>query len=122
MCLFFKERLDWQRQVFMHLRIFVLVLCGLGTIAPSFGEQSQQPSPSQTSANTKKQEKGEPAQRTLGVLPRFGVTNLKNPPPMSPKQKFHLFYRSAFDPTAFVISGLEAGIGQATDSFPSYGQ
>jgi hypothetical protein len=33
-----------------------------------------------------------------------------------------LFARSAFDPVQFAIVGVQAGISQATNSFPAYGQ
>lgn len=57
-----------------------------------------------------------------GVLPQFGVVNGPSATPLTPKGKFRLFYRSAFDPAAFAVSGIVAGIGQAQDSFPAYGQ
>jgi hypothetical protein len=66
--------------------------------------------------------KKEQSQRVLGVVPRFGITNRQNAPPLTPGQKFHLFVRGAFDPFVYVAAGLEAGIGQATNQFEDYGQ
>ena len=67
-------------------------------------------------------EKKEQSQRALGVLPQFGVTSRNDAPPLTPKQKFHLFTKSAFDPVTIGIVGLQAGIGQAGDEFPGYGE
>ena len=58
----------------------------------------------------------------LGVLPQFGVTDRKDAPPLAPREKFRLFYRTAFDPMEFVLTGAEAGISQAENEFPDYGQ
>ena len=58
----------------------------------------------------------------LGIVPQFGVTNRKDAPPLTRKGKFRLFYRSAFDPMQFVLTGAEAGISQAQNEFPDYGQ
>ena len=57
----------------------------------------------------------------LGI-PQFAVTNRSNAPPLKPKEKFHLFYKSAFDPVQFVLVGAQSGISQAENTFPAYGQ
>ena len=67
-------------------------------------------------------EKKEQSQRALGVLPQFAVTSRENPPPLTTGEKFHLFRKSAFDPVEFALVGLQAGISQAQNSFPGYGQ
>jgi hypothetical protein len=67
-------------------------------------------------------EKREQSQRMLGVVPQFTVTDRGNAPPLVPKEKFHLFVKSAFDPAQFALVGLQSGISQAQDSFPEYGQ
>ena len=61
-------------------------------------------------------------QRILGVVPNFNSTDVQNAAPLSPSQKFHLAMRSAVDPFQFVAAGLDAGIDQAQNSFPGYGQ
>ena len=66
-------------------------------------------------------QKQEQSNRILGVVPQFSVTR-QNAAPLTPRQKFRLFRRSAFDPVQFAIVGLEAGISQATNSFGGYGQ
>ena len=64
----------------------------------------------------------EEKQRALGVVPMFGMTNVWNAPPLSTKQKFDLMMKTMIDPFTFVAAGITAGIGQASDSFPEYGQ
>jgi len=64
----------------------------------------------------------EQSQRLLRALPEFATTNRRNPPPLTPAQKFHLFRKSAFDPVEFGVVGMQAGISQAEDEFPEYGQ
>ena|SRR5947207_1048513 len=78
--------------------------------------------PAQSSKEKKEATDKDRSQRMLGVLPQFGVTNQKNPAPLTPRQKFRLFYRSATDPAEFAVIGLEAGISQANNSFAGYGQ
>ena len=67
-------------------------------------------------------EKQEQSQRVLGLYPQFSVTSRGNAPPLTPGGKFHLFFKSAFDPFEFVLAGLQAGDDQAEDEFPAYGE
>jgi hypothetical protein len=60
--------------------------------------------------------------RILGVIPAFGVTDRQDAPALTPKQKFLLFAREAYDPFSWFAAGLQAGIGQANNEFPEYGQ
>ena len=78
--------------------------------------------PSQTRTGQEKEiERQEQSYRVMGVVPHFGTTHL-NAPPLTGGEKFHLFVKSAFDPVTFVLTGAQAGIAQAQDSFPAYGQ
>ncbi len=43
-------------------------------------------------------------------------------PPLTPGQKFKVVARGVFDPMEFVLVGFVAGLGQASNSNPSYGQ
>jgi hypothetical protein len=61
-------------------------------------------------------------QRVMGVMATFNTTANKNALPLSPKQKFQLFFRSSTDPWPFLLAGVIAGIGQADDSEPPWGQ
>jgi len=61
-------------------------------------------------------------QRVLGVLPNFYTTFDWNAPPMGPKQKFQLAFRSVTDPVAFFGAGALAGVQQANNTYPGFGQ
>jgi hypothetical protein len=61
-------------------------------------------------------------QRVLGIVPNFFVSYVPNAVPLTTKQKFQLAWKSSVDPTAFVGAGLSAGIQQANNDFPSWGQ
>jgi hypothetical protein len=107
------------------------------TLAPAGGQQataqSSQAQPVPASAPTaekteqekekeKEIEKQEQSQRALGIYPQFAVTSRQKVPPLSPGAKFHLFYKSAFDPFEFALAGLQSGIDQAENEFPEYGE
>lgn len=85
---------------------------------------AQQNPPAAPSASQSEEEieKKEQSQRILGVVPMFGVTSRKDAPPLTPKQKFHLFVKGEIDPFQWFAVGMQAGIGQATNEFPQYGQ
>jgi len=57
-----------------------------------------------------------------GVMAAFNTTKNQNAAPLSPGQKFRLFFKSATDPWPFLLNGITAGIGQATNSPPEWGQ
>jgi hypothetical protein len=90
---------------------------------PDAGPTTQtQSKPGDKSGEEKKVESKEQSKRVLGVLPQFGVTDRQDAPPLTPRGKFHLFARSAFDPVTIGIVGLQAGLSQADNQFPAYGQ
>ena len=60
-------------------------------------------------------------QRLLGVLPNFFVTYDPKPVPLTSRQKFALASRVVIDPSSFVVSGIVAGVEQATNTYPGYG-
>ena len=61
--------------------------------------------------------------RLFWALPNFlTVENAENVPPLTAGQKFKLVARGIYDPMEFVLVGFVAGLGQASDSDPSYGQ
>lgn len=66
--------------------------------------------------------KKEQSQRMLGVIPQFGTTSRHDAPALTSDQKFRLFAKSAFDPVELTVVGLQAGVSQAEDEFPEYGQ
>jgi hypothetical protein len=64
----------------------------------------------------------EEKQRVMGIIPNFFVVYSQHPVPLSPGQKFHLAFRSTFDPISFIGTGFVAGYEQAADQFSGYGQ
>ncbi|MCU1296463.1 MAG: hypothetical protein JWO91_741 [Acidobacteriaceae bacterium] len=112
--------------------VLILVLVFSFTLScslASFGQEPKPvaspntppPGPAQKSEQEKEIEKKEQSQRILGVVPQFGVTSRHDAPPLTPGGKFHLFTKAAFDPVEFGLVGLQAGISQAENEFPSYG-
>jgi hypothetical protein len=61
-------------------------------------------------------------QRVLGVMATFNTTRNKEAAPLTPRQKYQLFFKSATDPWPFAVAAFGAGIDQADNSFPEYGQ
>jgi hypothetical protein len=73
-----------------------------------------------TSADVLKQEE---RQRILGVVPNFNtVESSAGVPSLSRGQKFHLMYRSSVDPFVFVADAFVAGLSQARNTNPGFGQ
>ena len=64
----------------------------------------------------------EEKQRVLGVIPNYFVTYDPHAAPLTPGQKFQLSWRSAVDPVTFGSAAFFAGIDQAADILPGYGQ
>lgn len=78
------------------------------------------PKTSETSAEVLKREE---RQRILGVVPNFNtVESADEIPSLSPGQKFHLMYKSSIDPFVFVADAFVAGLGQARNTNPGFGQ
>jgi hypothetical protein len=61
-------------------------------------------------------------QRVLGLWPNFYSSYIWNAAPMTPKLKFQLTIRSVIDPMTFMVAGSLAGVEQAHNTFPGYGQ
>ena len=89
---------------------------------PTPAPQREAPRTQQKSEQEKSIERQEQSQRAAGVLPQFGVTSRQNASPLTSREKFHLFAKSAFDPVTIGVVGLQAGISQAENEFPAYGQ
>lgn len=66
----------------------------------------------------KQQEK----QRVFGVMATFNTTRNPDALPLSPKQKFQLFFKGETDPWPFMLAAVVGGIGQADNSYPEWGQ
>jgi hypothetical protein len=90
---------------------------------------SQTPSTSPASAQTpptpptsEDQLKQQEHQRVFGVMAAFNTTRNKDAIPLTKGQKYRLFFKSATDPWPFGLTAVVAGIDQAENSFPQYGQ
>ena len=67
--------------------------------------------------------KQEEHQRILGVVPNFNtVQSSAGAASLSPKQKWHLAFKSSVDPFVFVADGFVAGLSQARNTNPGFGQ
>ena len=67
--------------------------------------------------------KQEERQRILGVMPNFNTVEASSGvPSLSPGQKFHLMFKSSVDPFVFVADGFVAGLSQARNTNPGFGQ
>ncbi len=100
---------------------------------PATSELPTAPQPAsqkQPSGGTKEQQNiqhekdtGTSKDRILWTLPNFlTVEDAENIPPLTSGQKFKVVGRSLIDPSEFVLIGFVAGLGQASNSDPSYGQ
>jgi hypothetical protein len=61
-------------------------------------------------------------QRLLGVLPKFNTSYIWNAAPLTVALKFRLAVRSMLDPVVFLTTAVGAGIEQANNGSPGYGQ
>jgi hypothetical protein len=69
------------------------------------------------------QETGTSKDRLFWTMPNFlTMENAENIPPLTSGDKFKVVGRSLIDPSEFVLIGFVAGLGQASNSNPSYGQ
>src|SRR5580700_708765 len=69
------------------------------------------------------QETGTSQDRLFWTMPNFlTMENTENIPPLTSGDKFKVVGRSLIDPSEFVLIGFVAGLGQASDSNPTYGQ
>lgn len=61
-------------------------------------------------------------QRVFGVIPNFYVAYDQNAAPLSTRQKYELAWKSNLDPVTWAATGFLAGVEQASNTFPGYGQ
>src|SRR5580692_3596025 len=66
--------------------------------------------------------KAEEKQRIFGMIPNFFVTYDPHPVPLTPKLKFRLAWKSSVDPFTLLAIGAVAGVEQAGNQWPGYGQ
>jgi hypothetical protein len=68
------------------------------------------------------QVKAQEQQRVFGAIPDFYTSYVWNAAPLNTTQKFSLALRKTFDPVAFIGISIGAGIEQATNFYPGFGQ
>ena len=125
-------RMAWMRNARAASLFLLLVMA-----APSFARQAPETAPLASagpSANPQgeQQKSAAPAQpanqqpekpkRLFHIIPLYNVTFEKNPSPLTPAGKFRIFERSITDPFTIVSTAAAAGVDQAEDHFPAYGQ
>ena len=85
--------------------------------------QAQTPDPVADSGERAKPASGTSNDRIFYTLPNFlTLENADQAPPLSAGEKFKVTARASFDPVTFIWHGLQAGISQANNSEPGYGQ
>jgi hypothetical protein len=94
--------------------------------APANSSQAPNSSPadrSKSNADLKRQEEtGTSNDRLFYALPNFLTVETKNVPPLTPAQKFWVVTRGSFDYIQIPWYAFLAGISQAENSEPGYGQ
>jgi hypothetical protein len=88
------------------------------------------PTQTQSGMTTKEQqnvehekETGTSKDRLFWALPNFmTIENADKVPPLTVRQKFETTARGLIDPSEFVLMTVVAGLGQASNSIPEYGQ
>ncbi len=65
-----------------------------------------------------------PDKRILGVIPNFKTVPSRSGPyvPLSTEGKFHLATEESWDFSVFLLAGMYAGVEQAENQYPSFGQ
>jgi hypothetical protein len=95
---------------------------GAQTSPPQPASAPTQPPQDDSHAKAEQQLKQEEHQRVFGVMATFNTTRDRDAIPLTSKEKYQLFFKSASDPWPFVLTAFGAGIDQAENSFPQYGQ
>jgi hypothetical protein len=94
-----------------------------GVLIGALGSHAQTPEPVANSAEQAKPASGTSNDRIFYTLPNFlTLENADQAPKLSVGEKFKVTARASFDPVTFVWHGLQAGISQANNSEPAFGQ
>ena len=93
------------------------------TAAQSPSGSAQTPTSPNSSTAPQQQTENNP-KRILGIIPNFQTTNDKSalPKALTGKEKYILAYHQMFDISAHLGNALQAGVQQATDGQPHYGE
>jgi hypothetical protein len=93
--------------------VLALLVCIPATAAAQ--QAGSNPAPAQQQQSQKR------PRRMMGIMSGRNVVSGQSQP-LTPHRKFVLFLRNASDPFQFLTVALSAGISQAADSNPGYGQ
>ena len=108
------------------LRLAVILLLSSETLAaqqePKPTELPEAPAPKPEPAPHKRDNAFRTTVEVLGRRSVFFPDLAASPGPLDTKQKLELFAGKSIAPSRLITSGIGAGIGQARDSFPGYGQ
>jgi hypothetical protein len=78
--------------------------------------------PEEQRKEAEEQLKQEYRQRVWAVVATFNTTANQKAVPLSVGQKYQLFFKSASDPWPFLLASVLAGVSQAENALPEYGQ
>lgn len=95
---------------------------GAGQSSSSAQSSAQAADQKSVHDQAEEQLKQQEQQRVAGVMATFNTTTNRNALPLSSGQKFELFFKSEVDPWPFALSVIVAGLNQASDSEPEWGQ
>jgi hypothetical protein len=85
-------------------------------------DQPKEPAEARVNATTPP-EVPHQTKRILGIVPNFRAVSADTQlPPQTPKDKLKVALEDSFDYSAFIFVGIQAGISQATDSYPAFHQ
>jgi hypothetical protein len=108
------------------LRLGVILLLSSGAVTaqqePKPKELPKAPAPKQEHAPHKHDNAFRTTVEVLGRRSIFFPDLAASPGPLDTKQKLELFAGKSVAPSRLLTSAIGAGIGQARDSFPGYGQ
>ncbi len=121
---------NWMRLLLALLMISAPCIVIWAQDTSSSDRQQSEPTPSpkpetrgtEKSQEEKQIERKEQSRRVLGIVPDFGFTDRQNASPLTNREKFHLFAKSALDPVTIGVVGVQAGLSQAENEFPAYRQ
>ncbi len=93
----------------------------------SKGQSSAQASSqAPASSNTNQSDdgsKGKQTHRIFGIVPNFQAVSAGTQlPPQSAKEKFWIATQNSFDYSSFIFVGIQAGVEQATNTYPEFRQ
>lgn len=96
---------------------------GAAQTGASSQNSAQQPADQKTQhEKAEEQLQQQEHQRVAGLMATFNTTSNPDAVPLSSGQKYRLFFKSAFDPWPFGLNIFVAGINQAVDADPEWGQ